>query len=350
MVEPAVVLRPSRAFRWAALVLMAAGLIVWALYVGMAALDHAWWRLLISAMILVNLAGRPLPILVGRTTVRPEEVVAVRPPGKTVVIPQAQVARIEVRRGWLLEWVVLHRRKGSALQLFGPMRLWFRRDPSFDRSLTELSSLAGAGTVTRSKFSLRFMIAGPMLTATAVMLVLLDAPWQSDAWPGRSHAKSLPDTCPALADIARRSVPGARVDERGQGIGQTSGRRSCRWTETSGGEGRNHDGVGELTVEYELFHRIGWSSDADEARDQFERDSRPIHDQGAVPVSGIGDEARLLTSASAERDFATVAVIARRWNVVVNVGYTLDGPHQQAQAARTASDAVRAALAAVRFH
>ncbi|MEV0404203.1 hypothetical protein [Actinoallomurus sp. NPDC050550] len=348
MVESAVALRPSRAVRWAAVVLVVAALIVWVLFSGMAVLDHAVEFFGPSLLILIILVGRPLPVLFGRTTLQAEGIVSVRSPGKPVIIPPSEVTQIEIRRGWLLEWVFLHRRRGAPLQLYGPLRIWFRRDHSFDQSLAELCSLAGA--VARPRFSLRFLIGSPILTAAAVAMVLVEPPWQSDSWPGRSHAVSLPEPCSTLDTVARRSVPGARVDDHDQDIGQTSGRRSCQWTETSGGEGRSHDGVGELTLEYELFHRIGWRSDADEARDQFESDSRPVNDRGAMPVSGIGDEARRLASASDEGDFATVTVIARRWNVVVNVGYTLDGPHQQEQAARTASDAVRVALAAVRFH
>ncbi|WP_433184066.1 hypothetical protein [Actinoallomurus sp. CA-150999] len=68
-----------------------------------------------------------------------------------------------------------------------------------------------------------------------------------------------------------------------------------------------------------------------------------------MPVSNIGDEARLLAATSDEGNFVTVTVVARRWNVVVNIAYTLDGPHKQEQAARMAYEAARVALAAVQF-
>jgi hypothetical protein len=52
---------------------------------------------------------------------------------------------------------------------------------------------------------------------------------------------------------------------------------------------------------------------------------------------------------SAERDFARATVVARRWNVVVTVAHTVDGRGKEAQAARTATEAARSALAAVNF-
>ncbi|GAB3983189.1 hypothetical protein GCM10029978_089110 [Actinoallomurus acanthiterrae] len=346
MVEPVIVLRPARVFRWAALVLVVAALIVSVLFSGMAMLDHAVEFFGPSLLIFIILVGRPLPVLFGRTTLRAEGIISARSHGKPVTIPPSEVTQIEIRRGWLLEWVFLHRRRGAPVQLYGPLRVWFRRDHSFDQGLAELCSLAGTGAVGRPRFSLRFLIGSPILTAAAVAMVLVEPPWQSDSWPGRSHAVSLPDPCSTLDTIARRFVPGARVD---QSFGQASGRRSCQWTETSGGEGQSHDGVGELTVEYELFHRVGWSSDADEARDHFDSDSHPVDTQGAVPVSKIGDEATLLATASDKGDFATAAVVARRWNVVVRVAHTLDGRGKEEEAARTATEAVRSALAAVRF-
>jgi hypothetical protein len=273
-----VILRLSRPVRRVLALSALAGVAVSGLYAAMALMSYGL-RLLIPVLVVAAvLAGRPLLVLGGRTLLGADRITVRRSPIGRLVVPFSHVGLVEIRRGLLMEWPVLYLRDGRLVELTAPMRFWFRPDPDYERDLGELRArVRHPVTGTYPQWSLLRLIAGPLLTLTAIILILIDPPWASDDWPLRPHARRLPDACAMLDAKARRLLPGAQVDHlfsRNDDSDVHVKRHRCQWNATRlSPDGATLVDVGRLSIVIELDHGIGPTSDAEEAHRAFLRET-----------------------------------------------------------------------------
>jgi hypothetical protein len=180
---------------------------------------------------------------------------------------------------------------------------------------------------------------------------LASPPWASDAWPVRVHARHLPDPCTRLASRARQVLPGPRVDQILSGSDDTDDsfqKHTCVWNATHIVNGMREQSSGSFSVEYDLHRGTDWHSDADIAHRSLLDKTLPPTGSSVSPISGIGEEARLITERS-RRSFTSVTVIARKANVVTEVEYLPEENTTEQQAAATAVQTAKTAFTLVQF-
>ena len=346
------VLRTSPAMTRLTVLFALAGMIAGGLYGAMALLSHPAELLVPVVLVIVVLVARPLAALTGCTVLDSDGITVRRPPLRTITVPGSQVRWIEVRRGLFTEWVVIHRRAGGPLRLRAPLRLWFRRDRDFHRGVGAIRARTGlASSAERGRLRLFRRLADGLLALAVIALILIDPPWQSDAWPLRPHAAGLPDACRAFDARAHQILPGARVDRVFSHSDDSDAhvvRHTCQWDSTYLSHGATVVGIDRLTIVYELDHGIGSVSDADEAHRTFRDDAAADRSEESSALPRTGDEARVITERPGG-GFAAVTVAVRRANVEEKVGYVRVGRDAERQAESTAVRVARAALAKVRF-
>jgi hypothetical protein len=344
---------PSRAVQRSAQAALAAGLVVSALYGVLGLLGHGTRMLPPVLIVVLALAGRPLAVLRGRTLLGTEEVMVRRPPFGRLVIPVPHIGLVAVRRGLVLEWPVLGLRDGSVVELAAPVRLWFRADAGFARDLAALGDHVRDRAVvsTRPQWSLLRLVTGPLVTATAVGLVLVDPPWASDAWPLRPHARSLPDACRMFDARARVLLPGAAVDRMFSGSddsGPHVKRHTCQWNSTRlDSDGTTLVDVGRLSIEIELEHGVGRHSDAELAHREFVRETRVNTGEAEVRLPRLGDEAELI---NVRPGSAWVTVAVHKANVEEKIDLAYRDPAREREAAEAARGLARLGLSEIHFN
>ncbi len=341
-------LHPSRAVRWLTWIFVSVGTGAAGLYGSMALLAHFTEPELLASTLLVAviLIGRPLASLGGRTVLDSDGITARRPPARILRIPYAEVTWVEVRQGPLREVVTLHRSSGLPVRLRAPVRLWFRRDPEFERGVAEICSRTGLpACAERFHLGLTRLVAAFTLTAAAVMLILIDPPWKSDVWPFQPHARALPDTCRIFDTEARRLMPRAEVDRAFSGSTDDGHveRHACRWRSAYA-----PNGIRSLSVEYQLDHGIGPESDADEAHQAFRSDTHTGGGERSIRIPRTGDEARMIT-AKPDGSFEAVIVAARKANVEEKIEFVLQNAGAEGRVAAMAKELARTGLAEIRF-
>ena len=348
-----VILRLSRPVRRVTSLSVLAGVAVSGVYAAMVLLTHGL-RLLIPVLVVaVILVGRPLLVLSGRTLLGADRITVRRAPIGRIVVPLGNVGLVEIRRGLLMEWPVLYLRDGRLVELSAPMRFWFRPDPVYERDLGELRSLVRHPVPgIYHQWSLFRLLAGPLLTATALILILIDPPWASDVWPLRPHAKSLPDACTMLDAKAHRLLPGARVDHRfsrNDDSDKHVKRHSCQWNATRVGPGgATLVDVGRLSIVIELDHGIGPTSDAEEAHRAFVRATDIDIGGNEMKVPHMGDEAEMIVEHPGS-GFAWVAVAVRKANVEEKVDLIYRGRSREHEAAETAMGLAKLGISEIEF-
>jgi hypothetical protein len=346
-------LRLSRPVRRLVLLTMLAGGAVSALYAAMGLLTYGPDLLAPVLIVALVLVGRPMLALHGRTFLAPGRITARRPVGR-LTVPLSHVGLVEVRRGLLMEWPVLYLRDGSVVELGAPMRFWFRPDPVFDRDLRELRVRVrhpvAAGP--DHQWSMPRLVAGPLLTLTAVVLVLIDPPWASDVWPLRAHARRLPDACLLLDAKAKRLLPGAQVDpmfSRNDDSDPHVKRHTCQWNATHRApSGVTLIDIGRLSIQLELDHGIGPISDAQEAHRAFVRATHIGIGEWQTRLRRTGDEADLIIEHPGT-GFAWVTVAVRKANVEEKVDLVYQERAKEREAAQAATRLARLGISAVRF-
>jgi hypothetical protein len=354
MPEAAVLVRPSRTVRRLAWLSLLVGAAASGLYATMGLMGHGTRLLIPVAVVTLVLVGRPVAVLRGRTRLSIEEITVRRPPIGRVVVPVSAIGLVEMRRGLLLEWPVLYLRDGSVVELAAPTRLWFRRDPAFDRDVALLRALVRHRAVAcaRCRWSPPRLLAGPLLTATAVVLLLIDPPWASDAWPLRPHATRLPDACRMFDARVRRLLPGAQVDRTFSRSDESSpyvSLHTCQWNATHrSADGMTLADIGRLSVEVALEHGVGATSDAQEAHQEFARQIAVAFGESETRVAGIGDEAELIVE-HPDAAFAWVVVATRKANVEEKIDLVWPGRGREREAAAAAEGLARLGLSEVHF-
>jgi hypothetical protein len=349
--KPLGVCRAVRRVAWPAVF---AGAVVSGLYAVMGLMGHGTPLLLPMALVVLVLVGRPLAVLGGRTRLTGDGIVTRRLPLWRVAVPGSCVGLVAVRRGLLLEWPVLCLRDGRLVELAAPARFWFRADPEFDRALDALCAhvRAHAGVVTRPQWSVPRLAAGPLLTVAAVVLVLIDPPWASDAWPLRRHARHLPDACRMFDAQARVLLPGATVDRmlsRSDDLPHVA-RHTCQWNSTGlAADGTTLVDFGRLSVVLELEHGVGPVSDAEEAHRDFVRETRIDAGQSETRIPRLGDEAELIDMRPGSH-LAWVAVAVHRANIEEKIELMYRERSREREAVRTAESLARLGLSEIHFH
>jgi hypothetical protein len=346
-------LRPSRPVRGFLRFSLLAGAAVSILYAAMGLMTYGPELLVPVLVVVAILVVRPMVALHGRTFVAPGQITVGRPVGR-LIVPLSHVGLVEIRRGLLMEWPVLYLRDGSVAELGAPMRFWFRPDPVFDRDLGELCARARhpAAAAPFHQWSLPRLVAGPLLTLTAFALVLIDPPWASDAWPLRPHARRLPDACTMLDARAKRLLPGAQVDpmfSRNDDSDPHVQRHTCQWNATHRTpEGATLVDIGRLSIQLELDHGIGQTSDAQEAHRAFVRATHIGIGESERRLRRTGDEADLIVEHPGT-GFAWVTVAVRKANVEEKIDLVYQDRAREREAAQTATGFARLGISAVRF-
>jgi hypothetical protein len=346
------VLLPSRPVRTFTSIAFALGAAVSGMYAAMTILGHLPYLLVSAVLVVLILAVRPIAALGGRTVLDEHGILACRPVLRDVRIPYDQVARIEARRGLVTEWVVLYRTGAHPVRLRAPSRLLGRLDPVFNEGLSALCSRTTIAAIAEHvHLGLARRCAEALLTVTALVLILIDPPWKSDAWPLRPHAARLPDTCHAFDARVHGVMPGARVDQafsHNDDSDPRVKRHTCRWTATYAADGKTFTGVSSLTIEYELDHGTGNQSDADQAHHAFQSDAHAGKDEWSRRLARMGDEARVIVDHPG-RGFTAVTVAARKANVEEKVAYVHEGTDGDGQVTAVAARFARSALSQVQF-
>ncbi|GAB2803135.1 hypothetical protein GCM10027176_04880 [Actinoallomurus bryophytorum] len=343
----------SRPVRRVIFLSVLAGAAVSGLYAAMALMSYGL-RLLTPVLIVAAvLAGRPLLVLCGRTFVGADRILVRRVPIGRIDVPLSEVGLVEIRRGLLMEWPVLYLRDGRVVELAAPMRFWFRPDLDYERDLGELRAqirhpVAGI----HPQWNLLRLVAGPVLTLTAIILILIDPPWASDVWPLRPHAKRLPDACTMLDAKARRLLPGAQVDHlfsRNDDADTHVMRHTCQWNATRPApDGATLIDVGRLSIVVELDHGIGPTSDADEAHRAFLRETKIDIGGNEARVPHMGDEADLIVEHPGS-GFAWVAVAVRKANVEEKIDLIYQGRAREREAALAAVGLAKLGISEIKF-
>ena len=348
-------MRPSRAVRRSAHAALAVGLVVSGLYGVLGLMGHGTRLLLPVVIVVLALVGRPLAVLRGRTLLGTGRISARRPPLGRAVVPVTHVGLVEVRRGLLLEWPVLCLRDGSLVELAAPARFWFRADPGYERDMAVLHEHVRdrAVVLARPQWSVAWLVTGPLITATAVALVLVDPPWASDVWPLRQHARFLPDACRMFDARARVLLPGASVDRmfsRNDDSDPQVKRHTCQWNSTRlAPDGITLVDIGRLSIEVELEHGVGRHSDAEQAHRAFVRETRIHTGETEMRLSHLGDEAELINVRPGS-GFAWVTVAAHRANVEEKIDLLYRDRSREHEAAEAAEGLARLGLSEIHFH
>src|SRR4051794_27771988 len=338
-------LRPSRPVRRFLRLSLLAGAAVSVLYAAMGLMMYGPELLAPVIIVALVLVGRPTAALRGRTFVAPGRITVRRPIGR-LQVPLSHVGLVEIRRGLLMEWPVLYLRDGSVVELSAPMRFWFRPDPVFDRDLRELRVRVRhpAAAEPCAQWSLPRLVAGPLLTLTAFVLVFIDPPWASDVWPLRPHAQRLPDACTMLDARAKRLLPGAQVDpmfSRNDDSDPHVKRHTCQWNATHrASSGVTLIDIGRLSIQLELDHGIGPVSDAQEAHRAFVRATHIGIGEQQFRLPRTGDEADLIIQHPGT-GFAWVTVAARKANVEEKIDLLYQERTREREAAQTATRLAR---------
>lgn len=346
-------LRLSRPVRRFLRLSLLAGAAVTVLYAAMGLMTYGPELLLPVFIVALILVARPMVALHGRTGLAPDQI-TVRRPVRRLIVPLSHVGLVEIRRGLLMEWPVLYLRDGSVVELGAPMRFWFRPDPAFDRDLRELCARvrhpAAAGPY--HQWSLLRLVAGPLLTLTAFALVLIDPPWASDVWPLRPHAKRLPDACLMLDAKARRLLPGAQVDpmfSRNDDSDPHVKRHTCQWNATHRTPaGATLIDIGRLSIQLELDHGIGPTSDAQEAHRAFVRATHIGIGESETRLRRTGDEADLIIEHPGT-GFAWVTVAVRKANVEEKIDLVYQDRAREREAAQAATGLARLGISEIKF-
>jgi hypothetical protein len=347
-------LRLSRPVRRFVRVSVLAGSAVSVLYAAMGLMTYGAGLMVPVLIVALILVGRPVIALRGRTFLAPDRITVRRPPIGRRTVPVSHVGLVETRRGVLMEWPVLYLRDGGLVELSAPMRFWFRPDPAFDRDLRELRARVRhpAGLGAHHQWSLARLVAGPLLTLTAIALVLIDPPWASDVWPLRPHAKRLPDTCQMLDAKAKRLLPGAQVDpmfSRNDDSDPHVKRHTCQWNATHRApDGATLIDIGRLSIQLELDHGIGPTSDAQEAHRAFVRATHIGIGESETRIPRTGDEADLIIEHPGT-GFAWVTVAARKANVEEKVDLVYKERAKERDAAQIATGLARLGLSEIQF-
>ncbi|WP_345466087.1 hypothetical protein [Actinoallomurus oryzae] len=332
---------------------VAAGAVVSGLYAVMGLMGHGAHLLPPVVFVVLVLVGRPLAVLGGRTLLTGDGIVARRPPLRRVV-PGSRVGLVKLRRGLLLEWPVLCLRDGGLVELAAPARFWFRADPEFDRDLDALRAhvRTHASVVTWPHRGVLRPATGPLLTALALALVLIDPPWASDAWPLRRHARHLPDACQMFDPQARALLPGATVDRMLSRVddGPHVARHACQWNSTRlAADGTTLVVIGRLSVVIELEHGVGPISDAGEAHRDFVRETRIDAGEYETRIPRLGDEAELIDVRPGS-NLTWVAVAVHRANIEEKIDLMYRDRSREREAARAAENLARLGLSEIHFN
>jgi hypothetical protein len=324
------------------------------LYTIMGLWGHGAGFLISAIIVLVVVAVRPVIALRGRTVLLTEGIAVRREPGEWLTVPASQVALVEIRRGLVAEWPVLHLWNGPPIELYAPARLWILPDPEYGRDLNLLRIHAGRpgpASPVRHRWSAPRLLAGPLLAMTAAALVLLDPPWESDQWPLRQHAQSLPHACRQFDAHARRLLPGAQIDpafSRNDDSDEFVKRHTCQWNATHvDADGRRLVDVGRLSVKLELDHGVGSVSDSGVAHQTFVREAQPDVGEHVARLARMGDEASLIVEDKGAYAWVTVAV--RKANVDEKIDIILAGAGRDREAAADVTKLAKIGLAAVPF-
>lgn len=257
-------------------------------------------------------------------------------------IPWTSVTAVERRRGFLLDKVQITADRPQVP--FAPIRFRHHDDPDFDAALAELARRSGCEvrpTVRRPHLPLVATLT-VLWTGCMAVLTAMYAPWNDPAWPWRHDADRVPGACTSFAATARSLLPSAHrtPDADLFLLGPIRAQDGCTWRSGT---------VHTFSIGFGLTRKAPFRSADATAHDGFRRTVTAARHPGrtAVPVSGLGDEARELTDATASTEPTAVDVIARRANVIVAVRLITDRPAPDA--ARTVERIARAALARVTF-
>jgi hypothetical protein len=255
-------------------------------------------------------------------------------------VPWTSVTAVEVRRGLLLEKVQVTADRPQVL--FAPIRFRHHHDPVFDAALAELSRRSGCAVRPVGTRPFWRWVAGlwVLWIAGLALLAAMNAPWNDPAWPWRHEAGRLPDACAGFAATARSLLPGGRrtPDADLFLLGPIQSQNGCTWRKGT---------VETFSIGLGLTRKEVFRSASSAARDGFRRtvDAARHPDRNAVPLAGLGDEAREVTGGRSTG--TAVDVIARRANVVVTVRLITGRPG--ADSARTVEQVTRAVLARITF-
>jgi hypothetical protein len=226
--------------------------------------------------------------------------------------------------------------------LFAPIRFRHHHDPVFDAALAELSRRSGCVVrpVRPRPYPHLAVALGALWVAGLAFLTAMYAPWNDPSWPWRHEADRLPDACTGFAATARTLLPSGRrtPDADLLLLGPIESQGGCTW--------RNGT-VDTFSIGLGLTHKDLFRSATSTASDGFRRTvAAACHpDRSAVPVAGLGDEAREVTGGTGTQP--AIDMIARKSNVVVTVRLTTT--HPGGDSARTVEQVARAALSKIDF-
>jgi hypothetical protein len=187
----------------------------------------------------------------------------------------------------------------------------------------------------------RFLGRVAVMGVVAFTFVEVDPIWHHDKWPGRLEADRLPDACEVFRPTAAALFPGLEPRRSRARITGAVHDAGCEW------------GSGALSVDYTLFqYDLGLDGGIEQASERYrEGPGGPVPDaEGAMPLSGLGDEA-VLSVSTGQADPAKVVQIqvsARKANVVARIVYMpLAGRDGKGAAVATARSSARDALSGI---
>jgi hypothetical protein len=227
-------------------------------------------------------------------------------------IPWDSVTAVEVRRGLLLEKVQITADRPQVL--FAPIRFRHREDPVFDAALAELARRSGCDVrpAQRGHRPRGVLALGALWVAGLALTAAMNAPWNAPSWPWRHEAARLPAVCGAFAGTARTLFSGGERTPDADLLmaGPVARQDGCTWRDGA---------VDTFSIGLGLTHQVPFHSASAAAGDVFRRTvagaRRP--DRTAVPVRGLGDEARRVTGGGLMP--SGVDMITRKANVIVTV-------------------------------
>lgn len=234
-------------------------------------------------------------------------------------IPWGSVTAVEVRRGLFLEKVQITVDRPRVL--FAPIRFRHREDPVFDAALAELARRSGCA-VRPAQHRPRphgMLALGTLWVAGLVLTAAMNAPWNAPSWPWRHEAARLPAVCGAFTGTARTLFSGGERTPDADLLmaGPVALQDGCTWREGT---------VDTFSIGLGLTHEVPFHSASGAAQDIFLRTvagaRRP--DRTAVPVHGLGDEARRITGGGLMPP--AVDLITRKANVIVTVRLITNRP------------------------
>jgi hypothetical protein len=252
-------------------------------------------------------------------------------------IPWGSVTAVEVRQGLFLEKVQITVDRPQVL--FAPIRFRHQADPDFDAALAELSRRSGC-PVRPVRHRRGVAAIGAVWVAGLALMAAMNAPWNDPSWPWRHEAARLPSVCGAFAGTARTLFSGGERTPDADLLlsGPIARQDGCTWRDGT---------VDTFSIGLGLTHKVAFHSASGAARDAFRLTvagaSHP--DRTAVPVAGLGDEARKVTGGG--REPTAVDIITRKANVIVTV--RLITTHPEADASATAARITRSVLSRITF-